>query len=421
MSITIDKDKTTVLKTKNQHTCESSQSDKKTEAHVLRIRSRNKSGDITKRPSQIIRTELQTMDEQTLQSADLKNLAKAVYRERRKKLPTLPKNRKDVHDVVDEVNTKTNKDESLLLINDRDAEIIIFSTYLNMECLCNSMSELFIDGTFMCCPRYFYQLYTIHGCKNGNYVPLLYCLLPSKSEACYTKMWSLLLDYCQNKGLHLQPNIIHVDFEKAMHNSVKNLFPETQLDCCRFHLGQCWWRKIQSVGLSSEYKDKSSEIGKWLTRFFGLPFLAPDEVEDCFTDDIMSDAPDAEACMKFSDYILEEFVTPTSTFPPSLWSSPPENNAKRTNNGTESFHSHYNGQFYARHPNIFFFLDVIRNIQSTTYVKLRSLDTQALVRRSEADKVKFSTDQFEKYITGTVSRASYVCSMGYKFAARTDL
>jgi hypothetical protein len=64
----------------------------------------------------------------------------------------------------------------------------------------------------------------------------------------------------------------------------------------------------------------------------------------------MSDAPDADACMTFSDYILEECVTPTSTFPPSLWSSPPENNAKRTNNGTESFHSHYNGQFYARHP-----------------------------------------------------------------------
>ena len=188
MSITTDKDGTRVLKTKNQHTCESSQSDRKTETHVLRIRSRKKSGDITKRPSQIIRTELQTMDEQTLQSADLKNVAKAVYRERRKKRPTLPKNRKDVHDVIDEVNTKTNKDESLLLINDCDAEIIIFSTYHNMECLCNSISELFIDGTFKRCPRYFYQLYTIHGCKNGNYVPFLYCLLPSKSEACYSKM-----------------------------------------------------------------------------------------------------------------------------------------------------------------------------------------------------------------------------------------
>jgi hypothetical protein len=121
---------TSWTKAKNLHTCESSQSDRKTEA--LRIRSRNKSGDITKRPSHIIRTALQTMDEQTLQSADIKNVAKAVYRERRKKLPTLPKNRKDVHDVVDEVNTKTNKDESLLLINDRDAEIIIFSAYLNV-------------------------------------------------------------------------------------------------------------------------------------------------------------------------------------------------------------------------------------------------------------------------------------------------
>ena len=276
-----------------------------------------------------------------------------MYRERRKKLPTLPKNRKEVHDVVDQLETKTNKDENFVLVNDRNAEIIIFSTYLNMEYLCNNMSELFIDGTFKCCPRFFFQLYTIHGCKNGNYVPLVYCLLPSKSEACYIKMWSLLLDYCRNKGLTLQPEVIHVDFEKAMHNAVNFLFPDTQLDCCTFHLGQCWWRKIQNVGLSSDYKAKSTDIGKWLTRFFGLPFLAPEAVEDSFTEDIMSDAPDTDACMKFADYILEEFVSPTSTFPPTLWSSTPETNAKRTNNGTESFHSHYNGQFYARHPNIF--------------------------------------------------------------------
>ena len=78
--------------------------------------------------------------------------------------------------------TETNKGQPAIVVDG------IFSTYLNMEYLCNSMSELFIDGTFKCCPRYFYQLYTIHGCKNGNYVPLLYCLLPLKSEACYAKM-----------------------------------------------------------------------------------------------------------------------------------------------------------------------------------------------------------------------------------------
>ena len=43
--------------------------------------------------------------------------------------------------------------------------------------------------------RYFCQLYTIHGLKNGNYVPLVFCLLPSKTEICYNiAMWSLIIN-----------------------------------------------------------------------------------------------------------------------------------------------------------------------------------------------------------------------------------
>jgi hypothetical protein len=63
-----------------------------------------------------------------------------------------------------------------------DVVYICTTKSYNMECLRNGMSEFFIDGIFKCCPRYFYQLYNIHGCENGNYVPLLYCLLPSKSD-----------------------------------------------------------------------------------------------------------------------------------------------------------------------------------------------------------------------------------------------
>ena len=60
------------------------------------------------------------------------------------------------------------------------------------------------------------------------------------------------------------------------------LFPNSQLKCCRFHLAQEWWRKIQNVSLASEYKDKESETGKWLKKFFGIPFLQPCEVSDAF-------------------------------------------------------------------------------------------------------------------------------------------
>jgi hypothetical protein len=54
----------------------------------------------------------------------------------------------------------------------------------------------------------------------------------------------------------------------------------------------CWCRKIQSIGLSKEYKEKNDHVGKWLTRFFGLPFLPPNEVEDCFVEELISFSSD---------------------------------------------------------------------------------------------------------------------------------
>jgi hypothetical protein len=32
---------------------------------------------------------------------------------------------------------------------------------------------------------------------------------------------------------------------------------------------------------------------------FGLPFLPANEVEDCFVEELMADAPENEACFKF--------------------------------------------------------------------------------------------------------------------------
>jgi hypothetical protein len=43
---------------------------------------------------------------------------------------------------------------------------------------------------------------------------------------------------------------------------------------------------------------------------------------------------------------------------PSFWEAAPTPNCKRTNNGSESFHSHYNEQFYSHHPNIYIFIEL---------------------------------------------------------------
>ena len=123
------------------------------------------------------------MNENNLQRTDIRNVSLSLYRQRRRQLPTLPKNRDETHAAITKIDTMTSKQENVVIVNAQDSGIVIFSTAINVACLCNDVEDLFINGTFKCCPRYFYQLYTIRGGKNGNYVPLVFAILPAKKRS----------------------------------------------------------------------------------------------------------------------------------------------------------------------------------------------------------------------------------------------
>lgn len=74
------------------------------------------------------------------------------------------------------------------------------------------------------------------------------------------------------------------------------IFPESKGS--RFHLGQTMWRKI---GLSKHFK-KKSEIGKFLKLFFGLSFLNPEEVQKCFSEDLMNMKPNNHKLHYFCNF-----------------------------------------------------------------------------------------------------------------------
>ena len=201
----------------------------------------------------------------------------------------------------------------MCLVNDVDSNIIIFSCTSNLRVLCTQVKEIFIDGTFKCCQKFFEQLYTIHGYSNGHYILLVFALLVSKSEDTYRKFLQHVIDICSARNLTFKPAVVHVELEITVHNVFRQRLPETSIQCCRFHLGQSWWRKIQKTGLSTEYKDNESSIEQWLKSFFGLAFL---DVEDCFGDDIMRVLPEDPRCTSFADYILEYYIVLDSRFPP---------------------------------------------------------------------------------------------------------
>ena len=322
------------------------------------------------RPSKILCSVLQS-DSENIKLSDLKCIKENMYAARRKLLPALPTNIIEVQEALESLQPKTNKNEHFLLQNSLENNIVIFSTKTNMQCLCNS-EILYMDGTFDYCTKYFLQLFTIHGFYNGHYIPLVFCLLKDKSELSYKKCFEMLLQHISKNGYMLNPKSVVADYEKAIHNAARYVWPDCQILGCRFHLTQAWWRKIQQLGLTSEYKNKNSEIGQWLGYCFGLLFLNPETVSDFFVFELCAFQPQNEKLQKFADYLVDNYISEEAHFPPEMWAS---NSAalNLTTNACESFHSRLNNSFYQSHPSLFVFVDTLLTIQTEIYVKINSI------------------------------------------------
>ena len=70
-------------------------------------------------------------------------------------------------------------------------------------------------------------------------------------------------------------------------------------------------------------------MGRSLKWCFGLSYLDPAEVEDCFIEDLMAEAP-AEI-HSFLDYLLDNYILENAAFPPHMWASNIDT-AERTTN-----------------------------------------------------------------------------------------
>jgi hypothetical protein len=92
---------------------------------------------------------------------------------------------------------------------------------------------------------------------------------------------------------------------------------------------------------------------------FGLSLLSPEEINDCYTDDLMTIKSINEKIDEFFDYILQHYIQEDCTFPPTMWAEF-TSNLERTTNCCKSFHSKFNRNFYSTKTNIFQFIDVLK-------------------------------------------------------------
>ena len=173
-----------------------------------------------------------------------------MYDRRRKVLPKLPKSPEDVFLQLNLMKTQDDfkfRGQPFIHIPEDNSFVCITSDFNLLFMIKHDCIDFFADGTFNYAPKYFEQLYTIHGYKNDYYLPLVYFFLFKKSKDTYKKMWIFLQNLCvEYTGSQFILKKLHVDFEKAAHQAAYEVFENVQLIACRFHLGQSWWRKVSS-------------------------------------------------------------------------------------------------------------------------------------------------------------------------------
>ena len=166
---------------------------------------------------------------------------RTITRKRQNAQVSIPKVKllKELGDIPEPL-TKTHDGQSFLYYDSgvSASRLLIFCTSPALELL-NESEIWHCDGTFSVSPEVFYQLYTIHGMVENNLIPLVYALLPSKSQSIYEEFFSKLGPIAKK---------VHLDFELASRNAVKKLSPETQIRYCFFHLSQAVWRHVQRDG-----------------------------------------------------------------------------------------------------------------------------------------------------------------------------
>jgi len=147
--------------------------------------------------------------------------------------------------------TKTLSNENFLQYDSaNENRILIFSSRRHLQILSTS-SIILCDGTFYFAPTHFTQLYTVHGKKFGKFFPLLYAFLPDKTHATYLILFSQIRNLFTQNGFSNRWETIIMDFEAAAHRAISEEFSNILRKGCNFHFGQCLWRKIQELGLTT--------------------------------------------------------------------------------------------------------------------------------------------------------------------------
>jgi hypothetical protein len=221
--------------------------------------------------------------------------------------------------------------------------------------------HLFIDGTFKWCPKIWSQLLNIAVYHRGKqmYIPVGHVLMQTKMKQGY-EAWIRWF----KERLGLIADFITTDFEPALMDSSKSIFPNSQLVPWFFHFTKALWMEASRWGMKKRSLLKDSKM--LLFQIKKLAFLPKESVFKRFL--LIKDqwANKAQPFLKFLEYF--EAIWLDGRYKIEDWNYYDKlaefEDLALTNNGLESFHSSIKSQLHRVTPNLPGFLETLKRVEA---------------------------------------------------------
>ena len=115
-------------------------------------------------------------------------------------------------------------------------------------------------------------------------LPCAFCILPNKKQSTYELMLNLIKE---KVGPDSGPSTIVIDFELAMVNAVRAVFPDTKQLGCQFHFRSAIWKNVGLKHLQSFFYT-NVDFQELIYKLYALAYIPTDDLYEVYKEQIVS-------------------------------------------------------------------------------------------------------------------------------------
>lgn len=200
-----------------------------------------------------------------------------------------------------------------------------------------------IDATFKVVPNGQYtQLLVIHINYAEHCFPFIYVLMTRKTQESY---WHLF-QYIEDNICHLGPKSFISDYETALRNALRYVYPEADIIGCYFHYCQAIKKKSSKIANFLTLLQSDASAKKLYHKFLALPLVRLDLIPAASAHLIAQSLAFGKPFADFVDYFETQWIRKETALSFCVFKK-----ISRTNNLVESHNSrlgskiHRNGNF----------------------------------------------------------------------------